>query len=124
MVSPCASGLPLFTCNPRPVLLRCSHSGNYSMRNNLWIVVIALLLAGTAAGQEVPDRGQPWGRHTIDDSSRGADGVRLADVNGDGHLDIASGWEEAGIVRLYLNPGPAKAQERWPAVTVGNVKSP
>ena len=26
---------------------------------------------------------EPWTRHTIDDSSDGADGVRLADANGD-----------------------------------------
>ncbi|MCB9783057.1 MAG: hypothetical protein H6751_08865 [Candidatus Omnitrophica bacterium] len=37
---------------------------------------------------------QPWKRHTIDQSSEGADGVRLMDVNGDGLMDIATGWEE------------------------------
>ncbi|HUE73214.1 MAG TPA: VCBS repeat-containing protein [Pirellulaceae bacterium] len=94
-------------------------------RSRLSCLVIAISgLLATATGDEPPDRGQPWRRHTIDDSARGADGVRLADVNGDGHLDIATGWEEAGLVRLYLNPGPAKAKERWPAVTVGEVKSP
>lgn len=66
---------------------------------------------------------EAWVRHTIDDSSRGADGVRLADVDGDNDLDIATGWEEGGRVRVYLNPGPRKATEKWPAVTVGNVKS-
>lgn len=67
---------------------------------------------------------EPWKRHTIDDSSRGADGVRLADVNGDGLADIATGWEEGGVIRAYLNPGAAKTGSRWPAVTVGHVKSP
>ena len=67
---------------------------------------------------------EPWQRHTIDDSSRGADGVRMADVNGDGHLDITTGWEEGGVIRVYLNPGPEKAPIIWPAVTVGLVKSP
>lgn len=66
----------------------------------------------------------PWIRHTIDDSSLGADGVRLADVNGDGLLDIATGWEEGAIIRMYLNPGPLKAKQKWPAVTVGEVGSP
>ncbi len=66
----------------------------------------------------------PWKRHAIDDSSRGADGVRLADVNGDGLLDIATGWEEGGLVRVYLHPGHAQAREKWPSVTVGRVKSP
>src|SRR5687767_6653431 len=50
---------------------------------------------------------EPWLRHTIDDSARGADGVRLADINGDGRLDIATGWEEAGLVadRADSRPG-------------------
>jgi hypothetical protein len=65
-----------------------------------------------------------WDRHTIDSESRGADGVRLADVNGDGWLDIVTGWEEGGVVRLCLHPGVEKVSSRWPAVTVGRVKSP
>ncbi len=50
--------------------------------------------------------------------------MRLADVNGDGLLDIATGWEEGGVIRVYHHPGHAKAGEKWPAVTVGQVKSP
>ena len=65
-----------------------------------------------------------WERHTIDDSSFGADGVRLADINGDGRLDITSPWEQGGQVRVYLNPGPEGLRERWPAVTVGQVGDP
>ena len=63
--------------------------------------------------------GTPWQRHTIDDSSDGADGVKLFDMNGDGRLDIATGWEEGGITRLYLHPGKDRVKETWPAVTVG-----
>ena len=66
---------------------------------------------------------KPWALHTIDDSSRGADGVRLADVNGDGLQDIATGWEEGGVVRAYLHPGRGRESDKWPVVTVGNVKS-
>lgn len=65
-----------------------------------------------------------WTRHTIDDSAAGADGVRLADINGDGLLDIATGWEEASLVRAYLHPGFGLVKQTWPHVTVGNVKSP
>ncbi len=70
------------------------------------------------------ERGPAWDRHAIDRSSRGADGVKLMDVNGDKLLDIATGWEEGGRIRAYLNPGPKKAKTEWPAVTVGQVKSP
>ncbi|MGK0200289.1 MAG: hypothetical protein ACI91J_003579, partial [Yoonia sp.] len=62
------------------------------------------------------DVNQPWTRHTIDDSSRGADVTRLGDVNQDGLPDIVTGWEQGGITRVYVNPGPAKAKEKWPAV--------
>ena len=62
---------------------------------------------------------EPWPRHTIDDSSRGADGVKLLDFNGDGLDDIVTGWEEGGVTRLYLHPGHEIATRRWPAVAVG-----
>ena len=80
----------------------------------------------SAGGGQPPARGAggAWRRHTIDASSRGADGVRLADVNADGRCDIATGWEEGGLVRLYLNPGPGSVRRPWPAVTVGKVGSP
>ena len=65
-----------------------------------------------------------WARHTIDGTLEGADGVRLADVNRDGWQDIVTGWEESGQVRVYQNPGPKKARQPWPAVTVGKVASP
>lgn len=68
--------------------------------------------------------GMPWLRHTIDAGSRGADGVRLGDINGDGLPDIASGWEQGSEVRVYLNPGPEKARDRWSYAVAGQVKSP
>ncbi|MEM9345919.1 MAG: VCBS repeat-containing protein [Planctomycetota bacterium] len=81
-----------------------------------------LLLACTAFAVHADNQG-PWQRHTIDNSSKGADGVRLADANGDGLMDIVTGWEEGGIVRLYLNPGLVKSKEKWPDVTVGPAKN-
>lgn len=69
------------------------------------------------------ERGEPWKLHIIDGSSRGADGVRLADVNGDGLMDIATGWEEGGITKVYLHPGHARARENWPSVAVGKTRS-
>ncbi|MCZ6672112.1 MAG: VCBS repeat-containing protein [Verrucomicrobia bacterium] len=65
-----------------------------------------------------------WKRHTIDDSSFGADGTRFADINKDGRLDITSPWEQGGQVRVYINPGNAGLRDPWPAVTVGEVGDP
>ncbi|MEN8783989.1 MAG: VCBS repeat-containing protein [Akkermansiaceae bacterium] len=83
------------------------------MKLSLLVVISALPLIGE----------ESWKRHTIDDSSKGADGVRLADVNEDGLMDIATGWEEGGVVRAYLHPGHNKATRKWPLVTVGKVSS-
>ena len=85
---------------------------------------LGAFLCASLAWSAEPTRGQPWNHHSIDNTARGADGVRLADANADGLLDIATGWEEAGLIRLYLNPGAAKAKVPWPAVTVGQAKSP
>lgn len=88
--------------------------------------LVACALVVTIAGQPIPPEvaGSPWPRHVIDNTSRGADGTRLADANGDGRPDIATPWEEGGCVRVYLNPGPPKVKDAWPAVTVGQVRSP
>ncbi len=94
----------------------------YQCSRAVGLLVAAYLLFGCAISSA--DRGTPWSRHTIDDSSRGADGVRLADVNGDGLQDIVTGWEEGGRIRVYLNPGHEKSKAKWPAVTVGKVGSP
>lgn len=77
-----------------------------------------LLLPGTAGAI---DPATPWTRHVIDSSSQGADGVKMADVNGDGLMDLATGWEQGARARVYLNPGPAAAHNAWPAVTAGPV---
>lgn len=60
-----------------------------------------------------------WKVHTIHGQSRGADGVRFADVNKDGLLDLVSGWEEARETRVYLHPGTGQVRDLWPTVTVG-----
>lgn len=83
-----------------------------------WILLgAALVFSGATADAE-------WKRHVIDDSSKGADGVRVADVNGDGFPDFTTGWEQGGVIRVCVNPGPAKVTGKWPAVTVGKVADP
>ena len=69
-------------------------------------------------------QGEAWKRHVIDNTSDGADGTRLADFNGDGLLDIATPWEQGGVIRVYPHPGRDKVRTPWPAITVGQVKSP
>jgi FG-GAP-like repeat len=85
---------------------------------------IVSTLCWTVLSQTLFASDTPWKRHVIDNSSQGADGIRTADINGDGLLDLTTGWEEGGVIRVYLNPGAGKAREPWPAVTVGRVKSP
>jgi len=81
-----------------------------------FVVFVCLVAPAPVAGE--------WQRHTIDDTSIGADGVRMADVNGNGRLDIATGWEEGNLVRIYLQPELDKIRLPWPMVTVGEVASP
>ncbi len=93
---------------------------------NLYALIFLSIAATTILETETVIA-ETWKRHTIDSSDRGAgkrgaDGVRILDVNGDGLLDITTGWEEGGAVVVYLNPGPNKADDRWPAVTVGSIK--
>lgn len=75
---------------------------------------IIVVLAGAVVNGD-----QPWQMHIVDDQFVGADGVRLGDINDDGHLDIVTGWEESGVVRVYFNPGPTRCKSKWNAVTVG-----
>lgn len=81
-------------------------------------ILFAICLNKTAYAQN-----SPWTLHVIDSSLSGADGVRLADVNKDGFLDIATGWEEAGYTKVYLHPGYSKVKQNWPSVIVGNTPS-
>ena len=85
------------------------------------LLVLLVLAVSTTATSREPNA---WTRHTIDESLRGADGVRLGDFNADGLPDVATGWEESGRVKIYLNPGPKGAASPWPGVTVGAAASP
>jgi hypothetical protein len=79
-----------------------------------WVAVSGGIVTATERADS-----HAWPRHVIDDSSKGADGVRLTDVNGDGRVDVVTGWEQGGVSRMYLQPPAGKVREKWPAVTVG-----
>lgn len=91
----------------------------------MWIVRVCccLVMMGVC---EVGAKDMPshvWAIHKVDDSLAGADGVRLLDVNGDGLMDITTGWEEGDMTRVYLHPGYDRVKSKWPAVTVGETPS-
>ncbi len=82
------------------------------------------LLASAFSASHAAD----WPMHTIDaargiEHLSGADGVRPGDINGDGLIDFVTGWEEGNAIRVYLNPGPEKSKEPWPATTISRVSS-
>ncbi len=89
-----------------------------------WIVILISGLASTMILAAPPARQVPWLRHTIDGTSQGADGVRWADVDGDGNLDLATPWEEGGVIRLYRYPSQGDVRQPWPRVTVGTAAAP
>lgn len=67
-------------------------------------------------GSRVSGASIPWKKHTIDNSSLGSDGTKLADVNGDGRMDLIVGWEEGGVSRLYIHPDQVHA--KWDYIEV------
>ena len=71
------------------------------------------------AGAPIAQRSEPWTRHTIDSSSLGADGVRAADANGDGAMDLVTSWEQGGLTRVYLADRSRSGGPAWRPITVG-----
>ncbi len=58
--------------------------------------------------------GEPWKMHLLDPAPpSGSDGVKLGDVNNDGFPDLITGFEEGGVSRIYINPGPDHAKTYW-----------
>lgn len=85
----------------------------------LFFGIILCLLIGITVEAVETGVGKRWQRHVIDQSSQGADGTRLADVNQDGLLDIVTGWEQGGVSRICFHPGYQSVKDLWPSVTVG-----
>jgi len=89
------------------------------MKSKVLIWCISVLIGMIWIGPAYPQN-PFWPRHVIDASHSGADGVRLADTNNDGLLDIATGWEETGYTKVYLHPGHEHVRQTWPSVIVGS----
>ncbi len=87
-----------------------------------YILFLLILIVLFSCEKKYP-YGTAWQCHIVDNESRGADGVRLDDVNSDGLMDITTGWEEGGITKVYLNPGKEKVKMPWPSVQVGRTGS-
>jgi hypothetical protein len=85
-----------------------------------WFVLLLslVMVSGQPAGAE--GRGNAWAMHVIDSGLSGCDGVRLCDVDNDGDMDLTVGWEQSGVIRLYLNPGPIpEVRNAWPLIDCG-----
>lgn len=55
----------------------------------------------------------------IADVGKGHDGTRLADVNGDGLMDVVTGCEQSGDILVCLHPGHKVVRSTWPQVVAG-----
>lgn len=88
------------------------------------LITIIALAVSCSRGGDVSTVSQsvemPWAMHTIASGYNGADGVDLADANGDGLKDVATAWEAGGAVTLSLNPGPSLVTSPWPTVKVNS----
>ncbi len=74
---------------------------------------LAFLAAPAAVAQEL------WTAHVIEDiQGGGPDGTRLADVNGDGHMDVAVPYEYHARTMAHINPGPATVKDGTPWLAV------
>lgn len=94
---------------------------NISITKCLFVLVVITFSCKENTYRENPEK--IWKRHIIDSTLKGADGVRLLDVNNDSLMDIATGWEESGITKIYLHPGYDKVKDKWPSVVVGKTPS-
>ncbi|MFY0653705.1 MAG: VCBS repeat-containing protein [Cyclobacteriaceae bacterium] len=88
-----------------------------NMRISIFLIAVFAIVSTAQAQNDI------WKMHVIDASHSGADGVRLADVNDDGLMDITTGWEEGGYTKIYLNPGYDKVRKKWPTTIVGKTPS-
>ena len=66
-------------------MISSNNQNSFEITEILAIVTIFFLVSGCHIPKQET---APWKRHTIDNSSIGADGVRVADANTDGVMDL------------------------------------
>lgn len=96
-------------------------TGAYKKGSVILFILVCVLMAGFSidrhsffVNSDFVKNQNPWPMHTIDIMpASGSDGVKLADVNGNGFPDLVSGFEEGGVSRIYINPGPDKVKRYW-----------
>lgn len=89
------------------------------MKTVVAFIIICFVLSSCQTKNKVNAQNNNWNRHVIDSSLSGADGIRLADVSNDNLMDIATGWEEGGYTKVYVNPGYNAVKQKWPSVIIG-----
>jgi hypothetical protein len=85
---------------------------------DLDVVTSASVDATVAWHENASGDGSSWTFHAIDAALSGAEDVRVADLDGDGDLDLASAPSTAGIVAWHENPGSTGPP--WTTATIAS----
>ena len=120
-----AGGMLGFLVGPLAFLAACGPSGtgaaDHAASGMPPTVAETLSAARTASGEFIS-----WREHRIDDQElaggvpmRGADGLKMADLDGDGPLDIVSVHEDSDHVRLHFGSGDPS---RWVSIGLAEGK--
>jgi hypothetical protein len=85
---------------------------------DLDVVTSASVDATVAWHENASGDGSSWTFHAVDAALSGAEDVRVADLDGDGDLDLASAASTAGIVAWHKNPGSTGPP--WTTATIAS----
>ncbi len=101
--------------------MRIDRTRSFCCFTTLCAVLLLTHVTKSADPIEVKDA-TTWAMHVISDIGDGHDGTRIADVNGDGLMDVVTGCEESHDVIVCLHPGHDGVRSKWPQVVVGKCK--
>ena len=69
-------------------------------------------------GGGIDGNGQPWAMEVLDGETAGASAVSLADMDGNGHLDVVAAFFDAKELRTFLNEGAGSFSTPQPAKAI------